>query len=368
MNNSKLTMRKKYLLPNLGLALIMLIISSTSYSATCQAFYADVAIGTSVEVTVMRDLPLNAKIGPGGSGPTYVYGSNVAYRCFGAAGEVLNIGLSTDLPLYGVINGRNVYATNVPGLGIAIAGSAVSTEMSLSGNETLREPANPPTSYIDGSNLLFGQANSRQINSFQFTKTLPVNGDLRRMYTFRLAVEFYKIGPITSGIFTGKFAELQIGTDGPIAPVGVMSSSGAFQVKTVSCSLNTPAIQVPLADINVIELSGVGRAFKPKAFSVGLNCEAGTRISVTMNGAKNTDTSANGVLQLTNAGSPDVATGVGIQVLYNSTPLVLDNTLALKTSAGGQENLTFTAQYYQTASKVTGGAANSTMTLNITYQ
>jgi type 1 fimbria pilin len=48
--------------------------------------------------------------------------------------------------------------------------------------------------------------------------------------------------------------------------------------------------------------------------------------------------------------------------------MALNNNIVLKTSAGGQETFPFTAQYYQTKSSVTSGAANATATLNLTYQ
>ncbi|MNH37426.1 Fimbria adhesin protein precursor [compost metagenome] len=87
-----------------------------------------------------------------------------------------------------------------------------------------------------------------------------------------------------------------------------------------------------------------------------------------MTGTQNTDTSTTGVLQLTNAGAANVAKGVGIQILYNNTPLALNNNIVLKTSAGGQETFPFVAQYYQTRNPVSTGSANATMTLNLTYQ
>ncbi|MFP2514726.1 fimbrial protein [Buttiauxella agrestis] len=139
-------------------------------------------------------------------------------------------------------------------------------------------------------------------------------------------------------------------------------------VTSVACSLNSTKIDVPLKDVLAADLTSVGTTAKPKDFDLGLNCDAGARINVMLTGTKNTDTSTAGVLQLTGAGTAGVATGVGIQVLYNSTPLALNNNIVLRTSAGGQETFTFTAQYYQTKMNPTVGSANAIATLNITYQ
>jgi type 1 fimbria pilin len=139
-------------------------------------------------------------------------------------------------------------------------------------------------------------------------------------------------------------------------------------VNVLACSINTPNVQVPLDDVLAKDLTSVGSVAKPTEFDVGLNCDAGARVNVMLTGAQNTDTSVSGVLQLSGAGSAGVATGVGIQILYNNAPLALNNNLVLKTSDGGEEAFLFKAQYYQTKNSVTAGSANAVATLNLTYQ
>lgn len=139
-------------------------------------------------------------------------------------------------------------------------------------------------------------------------------------------------------------------------------------LKTAACSITTPVIQVPLDDVNSNDLVGIGTTVKPREFNIGLNCNADARVNAMMTGVKNTDTSTDGVLQLTNSGGTNVATGVGIQILYNSIPLALNNNIILKTSLGGVEIIPFVAQYYQTKRVVMEGQANATATLNLTYQ
>lgn len=140
-------------------------------------------------------------------------------------------------------------------------------------------------------------------------------------------------------------------------------------ITRLACSLTTSSISVSLDDVVLgKDLTRVGSTAKPKTFNVGLNCDPNTRINVMMTGTDNTDTGVDGVLQLSRAGATDVAKGVGIQILYNSTPVKLNTNMKLKTSAGGNETFPFIAQYYQTLGTVTSGKANTSMTLNITYQ
>lgn len=143
---------------------------------------------------------------------------------------------------------------------------------------------------------------------------------------------------------------------------------GSNQIIPVACSITTPNITVPLDDVLASDLTAMGMTAKPRAFNVGLNCDAGARINAKLTGVQNSDSSTTGVLQLTGAGNANVATGVGIQILYNNAPVVLNNNVVLKTSAGGQETFPFTAQYYQTKTTATTGSANATATLEITYQ
>lgn len=85
-------------------------------------------------------------------------------------------------------------------------------------------------------------------------------------------------------------------------------------------------------------------------------------------GTQNPDVGTASVLALTNQGDADVAQGVGVQLLYNGSPLILNNRLVLKSSTGGQETFPITARYYQTRTTVTTGKANASATLDLTYQ
>lgn len=217
-----------------------------------------------------------------------------------------------------------VYETNIDGVGIKIVSKAGSGFVfPYQGNMTASVTIHPPL--------------------FQLIKTKAVgtgNGNLSS------GVLTYYEG--ADGI---KFDDYSVGNN---------------NIVSLACSIASPTIPAPLGDVSAANFTSVGHSPKSYDFTVGLECDAGANINVSLAGTQSTETSDNSVIGLTPVGG--VATGLGVQILYNSTPLKLNENIALKESQGGQELLPFTARYYQTKSGVTPGSANATATLNITYQ
>lgn len=147
-----------------------------------------------------------------------------------------------------------------------------------------------------------------------------------------------------------------------------LAATGTNNITSIACSLNSTSINVPLGDVSTVQFTAIGATAGDKTFDIGLNCDKGARINVALAGTQNTDTTDTSVLALTNAGQTGTAKGVGVQLLYGGVPLKINNNIVLKTSVGGQETLPFTARYYQTNNLLGPGKANSSATLNITYQ
>ncbi len=142
-------------------------------------------------------------------------------------------------------------------------------------------------------------------------------------------------------------------------------------VTVLACSLSSQTLNFNLGDINASEFANQVGFIPPRSDSqnLGLNCDANANINVELVGIQNPDaTGDTSVLALNGQGTPGAADGVGIQVLYNNTPLQLNSRIVLKRSAGGQETFPLVARYYQTKSVVKPGSASTTATLNITYQ
>lgn len=183
-------------------------------------------------------------------------------------------------------------------------------------------------------------------------------------------IEAYLVqtGPITPGVINpGEIGYVSFDGSPSFKSYTVTLGTGV-PVTAASCSLNTQSINIKLDDITDAGLVSVGTTAKLKNFDIGLDCEANAQVNVQLTGTQNSDTTAAGVLQLTNAGSAGVAKGVGIQMLYDNKPMALNQKVLLKTSAGGLETFTFGAQYYKTKAVVSSGSANATATLDITYQ
>lgn len=135
------------------------------------------------------------------------------------------------------------------------------------------------------------------------------------------------------------------------------------------CTVTTSNLNVPMDGIYSTSLSGINSTAGDTPFTVGLTCDKWAKITGSLSFTQNADTANNSVIALTGAGSTGVAKGVGIQLLYNDSPLSRNTNVVLKTSAGGVEFPAgaFTSRYFQTQGTVLPGSANATATLNLTF-
>ncbi|NGX88726.1 fimbrial protein [Rahnella sp. Lac-M11] len=281
---------------------------------------SQVSFGT---ITVQKDLPIGAVIA---SVRNVVQNHGQIMYCSSSGSISFKMlyggGIKTSI--------SHVYATNIPGVGIS-------------------------SYYYDKS--IYYDSPSRDLSMPQ--KTV--------FYLNESIVELVKTGPISSGELDSGTVGVSYGNDAP-TNYAISTSLINTRINAVQCSISNPSINVHLDDVLGADLNNVGTTVKDKNFDIGLQCDASAKINIKLTGVQNTETSTLGVLQLSNAGRDDVAKGVGIQMLYDNTPIELNKNMPLKTSSGGQETFTFTARYYQTNSTVTTGSANATATLEITYQ
>ncbi|WP_025123486.1 MULTISPECIES: fimbrial protein [unclassified Serratia (in: enterobacteria)] len=317
----------------------LLIIYSLPSWSNCSNIAASVPINTS-SLIVQRDVAV---------------GSRLAVQDFTSANYPLfNCGTTTGTLYFGVkatttysttLNGVRVYKTDLPGIGVQLGGL---TKAGLIGG------------WVGKGNTIDGNVNQTSVESYV--------GPISTVYGGAV-VAFYKIGEVSSGTLNQTVGKLIMGdgkASGWASEINV--SISGLSVTALACSLTTPTVAAPLGNIYATEFTGVGSTAGNNDFQLGLNCAAGTKVNVTMNGTQNADTANTSVLALTGAGSAGVAKGVGAQILYNNAPLNIGSKLALKTSAGGIETFPFKARYYQTLSNVSAGSANATATLDITYQ
>lgn len=182
-------------------------------------------------------------------------------------------------------------------------------------------------------------------------------------------VTLIKVGEITSGRINSGLLSRIYGDGDRVTAVGYNIPS--FAVTQVACSITTPNLTFPIGNVlsaNFGSAIGTIPSGAQNTQNLGLSCDAGANINVMLQGTQNPDVGSTSVLALTGQGNADVAKGVGVQLLYNGTPLVLNNRIVLKQSAGGQETFPITARYYQTKTSVSTGKANASATLDLTYQ
>lgn len=121
---------------------------------------------------------------------------------------------------------------------------------------------------------------------------------------------------------------------------------------------------VSLGSVSANAFSAVGDTSMAKEFTINLtdcNLDNATAASVTFSG----DTATDNTLNVTGG-----ADGVGIQILQNGTPLVLDGSTAsvAQDLEEGSNTMNFAARYISLDSDVTAGQANATASFTLNYE
>ena len=146
----------------------------------------------------------------------------------------------------------------------------------------------------------------------------------------------------------------------------VITINGTTVIKKI-CYLNDLAISVPLGDIRKTSFNGPGTwpgDNNTRNFNVSLNCDAGARVDLKIDG--NAYNAEKGIINISKINSS--ASGIGVQILYNNTPINLSMPIGLKeVVVDGIYNFTFQARYYQIENTIRPGIANAIATFTLTY-
>ncbi|WP_029592657.1 fimbrial protein [Franconibacter pulveris] len=305
---------------------ILLTLSSINVFAGCvnniAAYTKNINFGN---VTVQRDVPAGTVVA------TQSVLGDINFTCTGPAMNTYHEVMYTGLTSFG----NNVYQIGVSGYGIRVS------ENGPGGDFHHYFPIE-----INGWNDNTGTY-STNLYKFELVKTS----------------EPAQSGAIRTGVIadTSMFNQFYIGT---------FNITGGT-ITTLACSLSTPNMSFPIGNIPASSFGsapGTTPAGAQNTQYLGLNCNPGANINVSLSGKQNPDVSTPGVLALSGQGNAGVAKGVGVQLLYKGTPLALNNRIVLKKSSGGEEIFPLVARYYQTRTSVTTGSANASATLTITYQ
>ncbi|MDR0184015.1 fimbrial protein [Lysobacter arvi] len=247
-----------------------------------------------------------------------------------------NMGYASTMTL--VPGMSDVYQTGVPGLGIKI----------------LYENTSPP-----GSGMVMRWP--------RFTQNLSGNARFVPWGLFR--VQYIVTGPLGSG---------QMNTPSPTATVlygGALANRVTFNrtsvnIVSVGCSVTNKDIAVNLPPVAASDFATVGSTPATKDFTIDLTCDTNVAVSYQIDGTAAAGIApTNGVLATT-AGAGQ-ATGVGVQVRRNGTPVPLGTKLSYATTTGGSAqsvSIPLSAAYYATAMPVRGGDVNAVATFTMFYQ
>lgn len=260
-----------------------------------------------------------------------------------AQGGSYNIFNWASPPVTGVTfsqNGALVSPTNISCIGISVWNDA-SIPKAGSPDFTIRQPAK-------------GGTNTYTVN-YALVKTANVVSS----------------GTLNSAVFASVISDCS--QDPAVPPPDYTPASikitGSPAVSLQACTVNNPAINVPLGTTSSSAFTGIGSTANTQTFNVSLTCSQATNAKITLSpGSSGAFNAANGVLNLDPATTGTAATGVGIQLLYNNAAAPLNSAISVGSlTAAGNLTVPLSARYYQTASKVTGGVANGTATFTMTY-
>ncbi|HFV9237148.1 TPA: fimbrial protein [Enterobacter mori] len=295
-------------------------------AGTCTTITPQISTLSVGTINVQRDAPVGTVVFSGAASNTGSYLTGCSNPLMlGFSMRYNNATLSS--------YGNHVYNTNISGMGIR-----------FSSNNYFENPAN----------------------------TFSYNAQTSYVDWYGGKIELVVTGPVSSGALTpGVIGVVTLqGSDG-VYRDGLTTQLTSGTINALACSITTPQLTFPIGDISASAFGtaiGTTPTGAQNTQNLGLACTPGTNISVSLGGIQNPDSSNTSVMALTGQGMTGTAKGVGVQLLYNGTPLVLNSRLLLKQSSGGQETLPLTARYYQTLTSVESGAANASATLNLTYQ
>ncbi|RJT20060.1 fimbrial protein [Buttiauxella izardii] len=197
-----------------------------------------------------------------------------------------------------------------------------------------------------------------------------VSTDGKDTFNFTATIALVKTSVnISSGSLQQAQTKFGVGVYGrdAIGNPNQLSYAGNINFKAVTCNVPTKALSVDLGSPFAGDFPGVGSTTLAKTFIVPVTCNDPVEIGTELSSGNGYELPDIGVVKLTQESG--VATGVGVQFLYNGSPLVVNNyiTTGNITVADETINIPFDVRYYQTASTVTPGAANAVATLSISY-
>ncbi|AZD09520.1 PhfB [Pseudomonas chlororaphis] len=133
------------------------------------------------------------------------------------------------------------------------------------------------------------------------------------------------------------------------------------------CTVTNSNVAVSMGDIPRKDFNGVGSFAAIRNFFISLNCDANAQVDVKLDATADSS-GVPGVVALSAPTTGSAASGVGVQILYNGSPVTLGTAFRVNNPAtAGRRDIPFIARYYQTSPNILAGKANATATFTVTY-
>jgi len=250
-----------------------------------------------------------------------------------------NNGTSTGI----TINGRNIYKTNITGIGFAIAFE--------------------PTNFCSNTIRWAPSACSM----------LPSASTLYA----KIHLQLYKIGPITNisniTLTNGSFRMIESYQDNSATYFYSYTRSNSFNLAIYTCSMtsaSTTSVKLPNVYGNNFFANGISAGSTP--FSITVNCPNPTNLNITFTDNNNIGQTGNYLTPLASS----TAKGLGVQLQYNGNIISFGpdssdpgttNQIVLNSNFTGTQTFPFTAAYVRTGT-VTPGTLSARATFTLSYQ
>ncbi|MDA8479884.1 fimbrial protein [Citrobacter sp. Awk 4] len=146
----------------------------------------------------------------------------------------------------------------------------------------------------------------------------------------------------------------------------VLEKDVPIPAHTCNVDASTPST-VTLNTISANSLAHQGSTSAAADFNIKLKCQGNVGVNILLDGQEDQNATAEGVLANITNSTP--ASGVGIQILYDSIPVKLRETFSAGVSTDGNYDIPMQARYYRTTtSSIGSGNIKSVMTYNLTYK
>lgn len=191
------------------------------------------------------------------------------------------------------------------------------------------------------------------------------NGSVSETFKAQLVVT----GPVTTGTLNAinlmQFNWYVYGV-GPSQGYFATLTLNSTTVKSPACSVVVDPTVVQLPTVLASSFTGPGTTTGQTPFNVRLNCQAGSKLSITLATANQQSGSTSVIAPAAGNG---YASNVGVQILDgNGNPITFGKAISEGITSNGTMNLPFNARYYQTAAGVAAGNVTATATYTLTYQ